>query len=361
MININRNNYEEYFIDFLDGNLSQSEENAVLLFLDQNTDLKDELGSYQGELVLDEEISYSHKQELKKEAILSGTNATNFDELCIASLENDLNDTEEKKFAEYLKENEEKQKEYDLFKLTHVEKDASIVCPDISRLKKKAFSFKRNYYAISVAATIIILIAIYLLLPKQNIDKTILENQIAEVSKDSNPQLVDQVENESSNEIELNKIELINNNKLQVNNQLLKIELKDSEPINTENIIDNHEPQIAKLSPTEINYNFKNDARTMHLAEVRIEKVLLESNSEEKNYLTIRGFLASAFNERVLNKKEKDKVELFDIAQAGVKGINKITGSNMRLERKYDENGIPDKTEFTSNLIAFSAPIKKDK
>jgi len=360
MININRNNYEKYFVDFLDGNLSQSEKEEILLFLDQNLDLKEELEFYKDELVLEEEIRYSHKQELKRLPILSGTNATNFDELCIASLEKDLNDTEEKKFSEYLKENEQRQRNYDLFKLTLVEKDEFIVFPEKSRLKKKELSLRRNYYTLSIAASIIILIALYILLPKQPVESTMLENHVAEVSKEKEPAMLEQAEKDSFDEVELNRITPTRNDKEIGNTNLLNSKYKNLKPIN-DNTFNRGETQIVKLSPLEINYNFEVSAVSANLADVRTEKFMIESITEPSNFLTIRGFLASSFNERVLNKKEKDKIELFDIAQASVKGINKITGSNMSLERIYDENGVPDKTEFTSNLIAFSTPIKKVK
>ena len=40
---INRNNYEMYFIDYLDGVLSPDLVSELLLFLDENPDLKEEL------------------------------------------------------------------------------------------------------------------------------------------------------------------------------------------------------------------------------------------------------------------------------------------------------------------------------
>ena len=77
----------------------------------------------------------------------------------------------------------------------------------------------------------------------------------------------------------------------------------------------------------------------------------------DDEYISFRSFLAESVNKKVF-KKKKDKIEMFDIAQAGVEGINKLTGGNMTLERIFDENGNPSKTEFTSRLLAFSTPAK---
>ena len=42
-MNINRNNYELFFIDFYDGNLTDAQKHELDLFLEENSDLKEEL------------------------------------------------------------------------------------------------------------------------------------------------------------------------------------------------------------------------------------------------------------------------------------------------------------------------------
>ena len=45
-MNINRNNYELFFIDFYDGNLTDAQKHELDLFLAENPNLKEECDSF---------------------------------------------------------------------------------------------------------------------------------------------------------------------------------------------------------------------------------------------------------------------------------------------------------------------------
>ena len=50
-MNINRNNYEEYFLLYADNELSAAEKNMVEMFVKQNTDLEEEFIMFQQSVV----------------------------------------------------------------------------------------------------------------------------------------------------------------------------------------------------------------------------------------------------------------------------------------------------------------------
>lgn len=65
--NITRQNYEEWFMDYLDGQLDQERELLLIDFVNQNPDLKAELESIQyTEIPTLEIVNYPHKQRLLK-------------------------------------------------------------------------------------------------------------------------------------------------------------------------------------------------------------------------------------------------------------------------------------------------------
>ena len=65
---INRNNYEEFFLMYVDGELSAGDRIAVEKFASANPDLQEELNLLKETvLVADNEIVYEHKEELYKE------------------------------------------------------------------------------------------------------------------------------------------------------------------------------------------------------------------------------------------------------------------------------------------------------
>jgi hypothetical protein len=66
-MNINKNNYEEYFINYIENELSDAERKAVELFVAENIDLKNELELFEStKLEADEKIIFTNKNELFK-------------------------------------------------------------------------------------------------------------------------------------------------------------------------------------------------------------------------------------------------------------------------------------------------------
>ncbi len=358
MININRNNYEEYFLDFHDGLLSPADEGMLLSFLDKNPDLRAELDLFESNRIIDPEILYSNKNALKKTSILGKLTNDNFDELCIAKIEGDLNKNELLRFEEFVKTSS-RQKELKLYELTKLSSDTSIIFKDKMKIKKKefkVFSLKSSYTLISVAASIIILIALYLFIPREITEKKEFIVQDTQSIKTENS--LPEVKPEDKKE-EVKTPSVIKHRNTEYKevsyNQLKELEVAEEK----EKSITRDYLEIGELIPKEIILSVKNSPEIKEVSLVFLEMNVPNKNDANK-YMSVKTFLVATFNKNVLNKENKDRIEFFDIAQAGVNGINKLTGSQMKLERKYDKNGIPDKTEFNSRLIAFSTPIKKD-
>lgn len=359
MTEINKYNYEEYFIDFLDGKLNPSEKMLLMSFLEQNPDLKEELESFENEPIIANEITFNDKSFLKKDMVASDIFSSNFDELCIAKIEGDLNEKESLEFDEFIK-SAGKERDLELYKLTKFTPDLSIQFEDKEKLKQKVGRVvKLNVTSIlSIAASIVLLIALYLLLPNNQNDQ-LSEELVSEVVK------VDkEIENEIS--IENKKVVTIDSQNVTKGTKTIiksntikeKVEVEDQKFDFFANEFSRDIQQISKLEPRQIQFTPNEQKEILAIHEIEYIN-LPEKKVEQSNYISIKSYLAQTFNKRVLNKEDKDDIEMFDIAQAGIDGINKLTGSKMTLERIYDENGNPDKTEFNSRLIAVSTPIKK--
>ena len=361
MIDINRNNYEEYFLDFLDGELSSSDENLLMLFLNENPDLKSELELFEADKIPVDNTFFENKLELKKSHILSGVTINNFDELCIARIEGDLKRRETIEFDKFIARNEKKEKKYNLYKLTKIQPDNFVVFQNKESLKKsekKIFVLRKNYQWISIAASIIILLAIYLFVPKEKGDNKL---PLAELDKSIKVESLPVTDNEAK---KVNILSDLNNNKRNINIEAKSfasektLEEKRNDDIEKDEIIPREINQLAYLYPAEIKFDFNKYKVDKNIIYVNIDKGQGKKEVDKKN-TSFKSYLAGVFNKRVLKKEGKNKIEFFDIAQAGVKGFNKLTRSNVSLERLYDKDGNPNKTEFNSRLIAFSAPIKK--
>ena len=361
MIDINGNNYEEYFLDFTEGKLLPSEESLLMSFLKSNPDLKEELDLLIDIPKLKSNTAFSRKEVLRRSLTVSDNTSNNFDELCIARIEGDLNEKEVVEFDSLINDHEKSEREFNLFKLTKIAADETIDFPHKNRLKKKttsSFVFINRYSIISAAASIVIAVAVYTFIPKNQIGETLPVEKIAHV---------DDVEsNETKTEINRNISEEVPESVIAKANSGILLYVDKNDNIAENSVLNNPElireyNQLAKLYPVEIEMEFRSTDKKLAFVNP-VEYNYPEKKSQENNsqYISVKSFLAETFNKRVFKKENKDRLELFDFAQAGVEGINKITGSNMTLQRIYDENGMPDKTEFNSRLIAFSSPAKKD-
>ena len=358
MKQINRNNYEEYLIDLVDGKLLPSEESLLNSFLEENPDLKAEFDSFEPISILSDEKEYKNKKLLKKIGILSNLTTSNFDELCIAKLEGDLDKNELIKFDKFLEQKPKKKKEFNLYKLTKLSANPDTLFIDRDSLKrtlKEPKFTQRNYTAISIAASIILIFALYLLIPKQEeltfnnttMSEAIVEEELNTIIEENiNSQIKAVAEGSVIKTQKINERE--NLIKVKQELKLNESELNKTKTVTRDNI------SLAYMEPQEVSLDY-------NVANSKLVIVVTQNIAIEKEkYISPKSFLAGVFNKRVIGKQDNEKLELFDVMHAGVEGINKLLGSKMTLEKEYDENGNPDKTAFNSRLIAFSTPIKKN-
>ncbi|NOQ26966.1 MAG: hypothetical protein GQ564_16520 [Bacteroidales bacterium] len=360
MIDININNYEAYLLDLAEGELSSADEKLLMLFLDKNPEIKAEHDHFELEQVSAENIYFENKSSLKKTGILDDVSSNNFDELCIARIEGDLKNKEITEFDKIIKTNDDKEKEYNLFKLTQLSPDKNRVFQNKKSLKRKEVKTRilsKNYTVLSIAASIIILIGLYLLIPKEKENAILVSELNKNIKVEKLPEIIK--ENKKVVELDSKKVSV---RKIAIKDNIPKQiqEVKELENSIIEEQIKREITQIAFIDPVEIKYNFVNNEAALNIVYVSFDKaqkkdiVIEESNS-------FGSYLAQSFNKRILKKGNKNKVELFDIAQVSLERVNKLTGSKMSLERVYNENGVADRTKFNSRLLAFSTPIKKDK
>lgn len=103
-MDITRENYESWFLDWLEGKLTGKEEKEIKAFLQQNPDLANELEEWGETSVRPYPVTYRQKYGLKKPEILSINEAEWLDEQCIAYLEGDLEDEAFQKMGQLIKE-----------------------------------------------------------------------------------------------------------------------------------------------------------------------------------------------------------------------------------------------------------------
>lgn len=157
-MNITRDTYESYFIDYLDQNLTDKQLRTLVDFLDQNPDL---------ELELKEMTSFSKQQntiqtedqafEFDKTALIKSSifdeDLSNFDELCISFYEGLLNDKEEQYLLELTDSRSELLNTFETYGHTQAKANLSITFPNKNSLKQHKKIALHQYF--SYAASLI--------------------------------------------------------------------------------------------------------------------------------------------------------------------------------------------------------------
>lgn len=135
-MNINRNNYEEYFLLYADKELSAEEKNMVEMFVQQNPDLEEEFVMLQQSVVKpDRTIALEDKSFLFRYE--GSINETNYQEKFLLYTDNELNLSEIEELEKFVLANPSLQNEFTLLQKVTYEPDTSIVFPDKKLLYKK--------------------------------------------------------------------------------------------------------------------------------------------------------------------------------------------------------------------------------
>ena len=97
MSKINQHNYEAFYLDYLEGNLSAETTAQLLLFLENNPVLKSELEEF--ELV---ELNANPDVKFDKETLRQNINKSNVEDYIIASIENEIETEDALELTDYL-------------------------------------------------------------------------------------------------------------------------------------------------------------------------------------------------------------------------------------------------------------------
>jgi len=159
-MNINRNNYEEYFLLYADKELSADEKNIVEMFVRQNPDLEEEFVMLkQSVLKSDNTIELADKSSLfKKEQFIYDTN---YKEKFLLYTDNELSLSERKEIENFVLSNTSLQHEFTLLQQLKFEPDTSNVFPDKKLLYKKEDDIRTIPFRKALAAAVLLGIGLW--------------------------------------------------------------------------------------------------------------------------------------------------------------------------------------------------------
>lgn len=235
-MSINRQNYEEYFLMYADGELSIHQRMEVEWFVQQNPDLAAELELlHQARLVPDDKIVFAYKEDLFK--IPEGhINLNNYEEYFISFIDNELSKDECEDVEKFILQHPQLQAEFALLKQTVSEPEAVIFENKemLYRHKEDKKPVEMKWWRIAAAAVLLLGIAtVWYKLPKH----TQLPVEVAETPKKDTGKAKEQfsasVKPKQLQQDTLQTIASSNNKQTESNDK--QIEKKNLQPVKADN------------------------------------------------------------------------------------------------------------------------------
>jgi hypothetical protein len=347
---ISRENYEIWFIDWMENKLSGEQLDKLSIFLIENPDLKKEFDDL-SELAIDPPSETFHWKGLLKRdpsEIPSGQ----FDLLCVANLEGDLDPDQLSEFSDIIAANPEKKRTAGLFALTKIIPPTEKY-PLRKNLYRQTFSLALVRFALpAIGAAALLALLLMTGVLRKGIVPVEITNQAAAQYFEINRSAPVKARGDSPATAKSKPAE-------------------DKNPAG--------EPKRDVQSNSTSQENFTSSAEDMDISPVKIEPVLhfeylknalaegpsyvlplAEENDEERS--RIGKFLARTFREKVLDEPTASDrpLKAYEIAEAGITGINKLLGWDMALTRDTDDNGKTSSVNFNSRLLKFNAPVKNN-
>lgn len=165
MNKINKDNYEAWLLDFAEGNLSEEQQIELELFVMQHPELNINLSELPLLNIEVNSVFFQNKHQLKK----SETDLVS-DTQFIAYIENQLSYEEKKAIDKSCANNKFLAYELKLFQNTITYADTTVEFPSKNKLKRQNkviwFNFSSSQY--SIAASVLLLLGLYMFWPKQD-------------------------------------------------------------------------------------------------------------------------------------------------------------------------------------------------
>ena len=342
---ISRDNYEPFFLDFLEGNLKVDQIDQFLEFLNQNPDLKEELQLFKNMNLPEEIIEFSGKSQLYKS---SADQKSGNENRIIAYLEDDLSSGDRILFENHLADDPELNKEYTRFLQTRLVPDQSAHFPNKNKIYRKSGSKVFLPWMVSVAAMLFLAWGINSIFQSEN--RTVQDSKTQPIADFSPKQIPEVKKTESLEET----ISVQNRKSVRIEKKVTPL-LEPMAPEISEAVL------AEKSDSAEREKEILNEIAPKRAPfEVNSEPVQLALSSPEPKEKIQTEPKVVSIDEFLVNKAKQVSSEGLHsaqkIARAGLDAASELSGERLGFVEK---NGKIEKIRFESKLLAFSIPLKK--
>lgn len=353
-MNINRNNYEAYFLDLIEGRLSPEQEEVVRRFLKFNPDLAEELTAFELHTITAPHLPFPGKESMKKEMPVgeTGVSDANFDMYCIAFLEGDLSENQRGAFEAYLAKHPRRKKELEAFKATYLV-PARVTYPNKGRLKHRNIRLMNWRIMVPVAAAAAITLMILLRAPY-----TQPPVEVASVVEPEQAEKQPEVEKEEK-QPEVKPVQATFNMVRKSNSPVPVSDYSERQQERLE-----RQQKEAKEQPGESRRIAGVDLRKQQADHVDVQYDQLHPEiirPPSINTSSLSLFALARYQvQKATQIMEEEDALLWSIASSGLQELNRITGSETQLMASRDEEGAISGIQFKSRFLNVTAPIARN-
>lgn len=359
-----RSNYEIWIADWLAGILDSEQKKLLEDFFDINPDLKEEAESLLFTIIEPEKKHFPRKDFLKKTT--QDLTTSHVEYLSVAYLENDLSAEQTEELNHCLENNPGLQplsgsvRRIKLIPLQHTYRFKE-------RLKKRTPADKIlrfSYMGLSAAASVTILVLSSVFISRQITEKK-NSHTVTQITQTDPVILYTRILRErESDPVATSSVNKISDHTTQTN---IKTGITDEYILNEGTdpeisgfirfpLAELSGMKISDLPDFSINIIPEPAVYTLQAVSVLYRKPVYD----DRNSLT--RFLARTFREKILREDTGNDapVRTYEIASAGINGISRLFGLDMSLVSVTDSLGGLKSLYFSSRLVKFNAPVKKE-
>lgn len=348
----------ENLIDgYFAGQLSFEQTEELFALLKEDTDLFDQLLSGDMPSLVASTESFPHKSRLRRS--YSDLSDDQFEHLCIASLEGDLSHEQEAELNAIIETDPARSELYNTYKRLRIE-PATVIYKAKSSLKRRTPAgrvIRLTTITLSAAATLALFITAVTWF--NNSSERDISPTIAATSSEVNSERVPTPAVREIQEVVTEKAQAIIEKPVIVRTSAPTL------PVLAYNETVTNEPDRQVLEraamPPPVSGGEAKVILTSATPSGKLADVLYNEVIPYHGPISLKEHLAMNFREKILGEEVPDisPIKAYEIASAGITGINKLLGWEMDFEVKKERSGEVNTLAFNSRLINFETPVKK--
>ena len=356
-MDINRNNYEAFLLDLLEGRLSSEEEQELNAFLTDHPEFVSDLPDLDLFKLEKKSMRYPDGDLLKKEFPVAGTllSDSNFDMFSIGRMEGDLSPAQEQEHRSLVEKDESKRREWQEWQKTMLVAE-QLSFPGRKALKRNPRALSRKLWLGGLALAASLTLLLFLLrmessapglaedgpsesLPAQV--ETLMDQELITENQEKTPPAVE--------EIAIPRVaSTVPGPSLKVQESLPQ---ENTQPISEE----------IRARPLRIAGSLSGNSAIVGQPSADRIKPLTGIHVSAKTSRLPLNEIAELDRQMLFDEFTKEhNISILTVANAGIKGINKLTGSDISLMASRDEEGEVSGFQLKSKRFSLTRPLARN-